>query len=92
MGGRTTGERPKSLPPVLEERIKSALRRAGRPLSISELRHRSGVRIRRGLSAALRSALANLLEGGEVRAFEGTMPGSWVGRRRVVLYELRPRA
>ena len=92
MGGRTKGERPESPPPALEERVKAALRRAGRPLSLSELRSRSGVRIRRGLSADLRSALANLLEGGEVRAFEGTMPGSWVRRRRVVLYELRPRA
>jgi hypothetical protein len=45
------------------------------------------VRIRRGLSAALRSALANLDEGGEIRVVEGTMPGSRV-KRRVVLYEL----
>jgi hypothetical protein len=92
MGGEMKGARPNSPPPVLEERVKKALRRAGRPLSLSELRCRSGVRIRRGLSEALRSALANLLEGSEVHAFEGTMPGSWVRRRRVVLYELRPRA
>jgi hypothetical protein len=87
MGGQTTGERPKSLPPVLEERVKKGLRRAGRPLSFTELRHRSGVRIRPGLTAALRSALANLDEGGEIRVVEGTMPGSRV-KRRVVLYEL----
>jgi hypothetical protein len=71
MGGQTTGERPKSLPPVLEERVKKALRRAGRPLSFTELRHRSGVRIRPGLSAALRSALANLDEGARFASSRG---------------------
>ena len=90
MGGQTTGERPKSLPPVPEERIKSALRRAGRPCTITDIRHRLGGHL--PPNAALRAALANLAEGGEVRAFEGTVPGFRVKRRRVMLYELEPGA
>jgi hypothetical protein len=74
---------------VLEERVKKALRRAGRPCTISDIRHRLGSL---PPNAALRSALANLAEGGEVRAFEGTVPGFRVKRRRVMLYELEPGA
>jgi hypothetical protein len=76
-------------PPVLEDRVLAALKRVGRPLSFSELRERRGLRVvRRGWNARIRRALANLLDGGEVRAFEGTMPGFRVKRRRVMLYEL----
>jgi hypothetical protein len=77
----------------IEDRIKAALKRAGRPLSFTELKHRRGVPARReAWTRAIRSALNNLLDGGEVRAFEGTMPGFRVKRRRVMLYELKPGA
>jgi hypothetical protein len=75
MGGRTRGGRPKSPPPVLEERVKSALSRAGRPLSFTELRYRSGVRIGPGLSAALYSALANPAERGRDPRLRGDHVG-----------------
>jgi hypothetical protein len=88
MSDRTKGERPRSPPPALEERIKQALRQAGRPCTITDIRFR--IRGGRPPNATLRSALANLAEGGEVRAFEGTMPGVRVRRRRVMLYELEP--
>ena len=90
MGGRTKGGRPKSPPQALEERIKQALRRAGRPCTITDIRHRLGGHL--PPNAALRAALANLAEGGEVRAVEGTMPGFRVRRRRVMFYELEPGA
>jgi hypothetical protein len=87
MGGRTTGGRPESPPPVLEERIKRALRRAGRPCTITDLRHRLGSR--RLPNATLRAALARLLEGGEIRTT--TAPrGLDRPRRGIVLYELGP--
>ena len=91
MGGQTKRGRPTTLPPVLEERIKSALRRAGRPCTITDIRHRSGVRPK---SATLRAALANLLEGREIRTTSDpreTDPRDPVRPRRgVVLYELGP--
>jgi hypothetical protein len=90
MGGRTKGGRPRSLPPVLEERIKRALRRAGRPCTITDLRHRVG--LARPRTAPIRAALARLLEGGEIRTTtdpRGTDPlGPVRPRRGVVLYEL----
>jgi hypothetical protein len=85
MGGRTKGGRPRSLPLVLEEQIKKALRRAGRPCTITDLRFR--IRGVRPSSAILRAALANLLEGGEIRTT--TEPrGLGRPRRGLVLYEL----
>ena len=90
MGDRTRGGRPTTLPPVLEGRLKSALRRAGCPCTITDIRHRLGGHL--PPNAALRAALANLAEGGEVRAVEGTMPGFRVRRRRVMFYELEPGA
>jgi hypothetical protein len=75
----------------IEDRIKAALKRAGRPLAFTELKERRGVRgCRAAWTRAVRSALDNLLDDGEVRAFEGTMPGFRVKRRRVMLYELKP--
>jgi hypothetical protein len=89
MGGRTKGGRPKSPPQALEERVKKAFRRAGRPCTITDIRHRSGVRPK---SATLRAALANLLEGGEIRTTtepRGIDPLDPVRYRRgLVLYEL----
>ena len=94
MGGQTTGERPKSLPPVLEERIKWALRRAGRPCTITDIRSRLGRA--RPPGATLRAALAKLLEGGEIRTTTDpreTDPRAPVQYRRgLVLYELGPGA
>ena len=93
MGGRTTGERPKSLPPVLEERVKKALRRAGRPCTITDLRHRLGSY---PPNATLRAALVQLLEGGEIRTttvLRETDPrGPVRPRRGLVFYELGPGA
>ena len=93
MGGQTTGERPESPPPVLEERIKWALRRAGRPCTITDIRHRLGSR---PPNATLRAALAKLLEGGEIRTttdLPETDPGDPVRYRRgLVFYELGPGA
>ena len=93
LGGQTTGGRPQSPPPALEERIKSALRRAGRPCTITDIRHRLG---RRPPNATLRAALANLLEGGEIRTtsdpWETDLRDPVRLRRGVVLYELGPRA
>ena len=94
MGGRTEGGRPKSFPPVLEEQIKWALRRAGRPCTITDIRSRLGTR--RPKSAPLRAALANLLEGGEIRTTsdprETDLRDPVRLRRGVVLYELGPGA
>ena len=94
MGGRREGERRRSPPPVLEERIKQALRRAGRPCTITDIRSRLGTR--RPKSAPLRAALANLLEGGEIRTttvLRETDPGDPVRYRRgLVFYELGPGA
>ena len=91
MGGRTKGGRPKSPPQVLEERVKKALRRAGRPCTITDIRHRLGSR---PPNAILRAALANLLEGGEIRTttdLRETDPREPVRLRRgLVLYELGP--
>jgi hypothetical protein len=79
---------------VLEERIKWAIRRAGRPCTITDIRYRIGtVRPR---TAPIRAALANLLEGGEIRTTtdsRGTDPLDPVRHRRgLVLYELEPEA
>ena len=94
MGDRTRGERPRSPSPALEERIKRALRRAGRPCTITDIRSRVG--IARPRSAPLRAALARLLEGGEIRTtadLPGTDPlGPVRPRRGLVLYELVPGA
>ena len=94
MGGRTKGGRPKSPPQVLEERIKWALRRAGRPCTITDLRSRIGGR--RPPNATLRAALAELLEGGEIRTtteLRETDPRDPVRPRRgLAFYELGPRA
>ena len=94
MGDRTKGERPKSFPPVLEEQIKWALRRAGRPCTITDIRSRLGAVY--PPSATLRAALAKLLEGGEVRTTRDlpeTDPGDPVRYRRgLVFYELGPGA
>ena len=94
MGGRTEGGRPKSFPPVLEEQIKWALRRAGRPCTITDIRSRLGAVY--PPSATLRAALANLLEGGEIRTttvLRETDPGDPVRYRRgLVFYELGPGA
>jgi hypothetical protein len=94
MGDRTKGERPRSPPPALEERIKRALRRAGRPCTLTDIRSRVG--IARPRSAPLRAALARLLEGGEIRTtadLPGTDPlGPVRPRRGVVFYELGPGA
>jgi hypothetical protein len=91
MGGRTKGGRPKSPPQALEERIKQALRRAGRPCTITDIRHRLGGRTP---NATLRAALAKLLEGGEIRTttdLPETDPRDPVRYRRgLVLYELGP--
>ena len=93
-GREATGGRPQSLPPALEERIKSALRRAGRPCTITDIRSRLGTR--RPKSAPLRAALANLLEGGEIRTtivLRETDPrGPVRPRRGLVFYELGPGA
>ena len=89
MGGRTKGGRPESPLQALEERVKKAFRRAGRPCTITDIRHRSGVRPK---SATLRAALANLLEGGEIRTTtepRGIDPLDPVRYRRgLVFYEL----
>jgi hypothetical protein len=94
MDGRTKGGRPKSPPPVLKERIKSALRRAGHPCTITDLRSRIGGA--RPPNATLRAALAKLLEGGEIRTTTDpreTDPRAPVQYRRgLVLYELGPGA
>jgi hypothetical protein len=79
---------------VLEEQIKLALRRAGRPCTITDIRSRIGTV--RPPSATLRAALARLLEGGEIRTttdLPETDPGDPVRYRRgLVFYELGPRA
>jgi hypothetical protein len=67
MGGPPKRGRPTTLPPVLEERIKSALRRAGHPCTITDIRPR--IAGARPPNATLRAALANLLEGGEMSGF-----------------------
>jgi hypothetical protein len=94
MGGRTEGGRPKSFPPVLEEQIKWALRRAGRPCTITDIRSRLGAVY--PPSATLRAALANLLEGGEIRTTsdprETDPRGPVRPRRGLVFYELGPGA
>jgi hypothetical protein len=94
MGGRTRGGRPESPPQALEERVKKALRRAGRPCTLTDLRFR--IRGGRPPSATLRAALANLLEGREIRTTSDpreTDPRDPVRPRRgVVLYELGPGA
>jgi hypothetical protein len=94
MGDRTKGERPKSPPPVLEERIKQALRQAARPCTITDIRFR--IRGGRPPSTTLRAALAGLMEGGEIRTtadLPGTDPlGPVRPRRGLVFYELGPRA
>jgi hypothetical protein len=77
---------------VLEERIKSALRRAGRPCTITDIRRRIGAA--RPPNATLRAALAKLLEGGEVRTttdLRETDPRDPIRYRRgLVFYELGP--
>ena len=94
MGDRTRGGRPTTLPPALGERIKGALRRAGRPCTITDIRFR--IRGGRPPSTTLRAALARLLEGGEIRTtadLSGTDPlGPVRPRRGLVLYELVPGA
>jgi hypothetical protein len=94
MDGHPKGERPKSPPPVLEERIKQALRQAGRPCTITDIRFR--IRGGRPPNTTLRAALAGLLEGGEIRTtadLSGTDPlGPVRPRRGLVLYELVPGA
>ena len=94
MGGHPRVGRPKSLPPVLEERIKWALRRAGRPCTLTDIRSRLGMTCPPG--ATLRAALAKLLGGGEVRTtrdLPATDPGDPVRYRRgLVFYELGPGA
>jgi hypothetical protein len=94
MGGQTKGGRPRSPPLVLEERIKWALRRAGRPCTITDIRSRLGRA--RPPGATLRAALAKLLEGGEVRTtrdLRETDPRDPVRPRRgLVFYELGPGA
>ena len=94
MGDRTRGGRPRSPPPALEERIKRALRRAGRPCTLTDIRSRLGMTCPPG--ATLRAALAELLEGGEVRTTRDlpeTDPGDPVRYRRgLVFYELGPGA
>jgi hypothetical protein len=89
MGDRTRGGRPTTLPPALGERIKGALRRAGRPCTITDIRSRLGAVY--PPSATLRAALAELLEGGEVRT---TTDPRGVARppRGIALYELGPGA
>ena len=90
MGDRTRGGRPTTLPPALGERIKGALRRAGRPCTITDIRSRLGAVY--PPSATLRAALAKLLEGGEIRTttdLPETDPRDPVRYRRgLVLYEL----
>ena len=89
MGDRTRGGRPTTLPPALGERIKGALRRAGRPCTITDIRSRLGAVY--PPSATLRAALAELLEGGEIRTT--TDPRGVVRPPRgIVLYELKPGA
>jgi hypothetical protein len=94
MDGYPRGGRPQSLPPVLEERIKGALRRAGRPCTITDIRSRLGMSCPPG--ATLRAALAELLEGGAVRTTRDlpeTDPRDPVRYRHgLVLYELKPGA
>ena len=89
MGDRTRGGRPTTLPPALGERIKWALRRAGRPCTITDIRCRLGAD--HPPSATLRAALAELLEGGEIRTTTGPR-GLDRPRRGIVLYELKPGA
>jgi hypothetical protein len=86
---RTRGGRPTTLPPVLEERIKWAPRRAGRPCTITDIRSRIGAVY--PPSATLRVVLAELLEGGEIRTTTGAR-GPVRPRRGLVLYEPGPRA
>ena len=94
MGGRTKGGRPESPLQALEERVKKALRRAGRPCTLTDIRSRLGMTCPPG--ATLRAALAELLEGGEVRTtrdLPATDPGDPVRYRRgLVFYELGPGA
>jgi hypothetical protein len=79
---------------VLEERIKSALRRTRRPCTIADVRSRVG--IARPPSATLRAALARQLEGGEIRWTADLRETDPLGpvrpRGGVVFHELGPRA
>ena len=89
MGDRTRGGRPTTLPPALGERIKWALRRAGRPCTITDIRFR--IRGGRPPITTLGAALAGLMEGGEIRTTTGPR-GLDRPRRGIVLYELKPGA